>query len=69
MHEAGLYYTFSTIAQTLAAAFAVLAAFVLFRLTNAEQAFLQLDRRFSAVLGGHPREELWRLVTEEAALD
>jgi len=37
--ENALYYTFSTVAQTLAAVLAILAAFIVFRLPNIEKLF------------------------------
>jgi hypothetical protein len=39
MSDNALYYTFSTVAQTLAAALAILAAFIVFRLPNLEKLF------------------------------
>ena len=46
MNETALYYTFSTIAQTLAAAFGVLAVFVVLRLPAAEAVFAAAREAF-----------------------
>ena len=46
MNENALYYTFSTIAQTLAAGFGILAAFVLYRLKDMESGLAAANEVF-----------------------
>jgi hypothetical protein len=47
--ETALYYTFSTIAQTLAGAFAILAAFVLFKIQSLNECFKNLAKLLGPV--------------------
>jgi len=60
-----LYYTFSTIAQTLAAGFAVLAAFVLYRLQGIETEFSQANSVFAQLDEYITMEEIWRVLLTE----
>jgi hypothetical protein len=53
--EVPLYYTFSTIAQALASAIALLAAFVLFRLQSINA---ELERHASRFLGYYSKDRL-----------
>jgi len=46
MNETALFYTFSTVAQTLAAAFAMLGAFVLFRVSGGQPVFERIREYF-----------------------
>jgi len=65
MDPTALYYTFSTIAQALAGAFAVLAAFVLFRLPAIEQTISRGLRRFEAYRAYIPPDEVRRIAMGE----
>jgi hypothetical protein len=68
MDATALYYTFSTIAQTLAAGFAVLAAFVLFRLQGIESDLVKADDVFSNEgLDYISRDEIWEILTTKGA--
>jgi hypothetical protein len=58
--ENALYYTFSTIAQTLAAGFGVLTAFVLFRLPQIEQAITRAQLIFDRHKKSIGSDEIWR---------
>lgn len=62
--EAPLYYTFSTVAQTLAAGFAILAAFLVFRLQNFHARTSTILKYFEQV-AGVPRSQTARLVQEK----
>ena len=69
--ETALYYTLSTIAQTLAAGFAVLAAFVLYRLQGIE---LEIHRATYVISGFREYmspQSIWRTILKEGfpALD
>jgi len=65
MDSTALYYTFSTIAQTLAAGFAVLAAFVLYRLQEIENQLSHANRVFSDYREYMSFEDIWRILTTE----
>jgi hypothetical protein len=71
MDSTALYYTFSTIAQTLAAGFAVLAAFVLYRLQGIEHGLLHANDVFSRFGTYMSIEEIWRTLSTDGfdALD
>src|SRR5437763_1132352 len=58
MMETALYYTFSTIAQTLAAAIALLAAFLLYRLQTIAHAIDQHVNKLVQFFGGQERLDL-----------
>lgn len=64
MNENALFYTFSTVAQTLAAGFAVLAAFVLYRLRDVETGIYEADKAFKmqSVISAN---EIWLLIAEK----
>ncbi len=63
--EIALYYTLSTIAQALAAGFAVLAAFVLYRLQGMESEILRSREVLSRYREYITPKELWRMVLEK----
>jgi hypothetical protein len=63
MDASALYYTFSTIAQTLAAGFAVLAAFVLFRLQGIETELNRAKAAFAAFPDYFKPNEAWDILT------
>jgi hypothetical protein len=63
MDPTALYYTFSTVAQTLAAGFAVLAAFVLYRLQGMEQELLRANEVFDRYHGYISNREIWTSLT------
>jgi hypothetical protein len=63
MDASALYYTFSTIAQTLAAGFAVLAAFVLFRLQGIETELNRAKAAFAAFPDYFKPSEAWDILT------
>jgi hypothetical protein len=65
MDATALYYTFSTIAQTLAGAFAVLAAFVLFRLPAIEKTISSALDQFARYKQYIQPEEVLRIVLDE----
>lgn len=60
MDTNALYYTFSTVAQTLAAGFAILAAFVLYRLQGIEYQLTSANEVFSRFKDYMSIEEIWR---------
>ena len=63
--ENALLYTFSTIPQTLGAAFAVLAAFVLYRFQAGSAALSELTRQAIEQLPGEPtREKAYAMLSE-----
>lgn len=66
MNENALLYTFSTVAQALAAGFAVLGAFALYRLRDMEQGLCQLTSTFdeSSGIGSY---RTWTLIREGGA--
>jgi hypothetical protein len=63
--ENALYYTFSTIAQTLAAGFGVLTAFVLFRLPQIEQAITKAQLTFDRHKEYIGSDEIWRILRRQ----
>jgi hypothetical protein len=71
MDPTALYYTFSTVAQTLAAGFAVLAAFVLYRLQGMERELLEANAVFARLREYISVPDIWSILTTEGfeALD
>lgn len=71
MDTTALYYTFSTVAQTLAAGFAVLAAFVLYRLQGMEQELTKANAVFARYYDYISVAEIWRTLESQGfeALD
>jgi hypothetical protein len=63
--DTALYYTLSTISQTLAAGFAVLAAFVLYRLQSMEYELSKSNEVFSRFHDYISLKEIWRYILEE----
>jgi hypothetical protein len=63
--ENALYYTLSTIAQTLAAGFGVLTAFVLFRLPQIEQAITRAQLTFDRHKEYIGSDEIWRTLRRQ----
>jgi hypothetical protein len=63
MDENALYYTFSSVAQTLAAGFGILAAFVLYRLKDMEAGLAQANEVFKREQRLN-QSEVWRLLAE-----
>jgi hypothetical protein len=63
--ENALYYTLSTIAQTLAAGFGIVAAFVLFRLPQIEQAITKAQVTFEGYKTYIEPEEMWLILKRE----
>lgn len=71
MDSTALYYTFSTVAQTLAAGFAVLAAFVLYRLQGMENELTRANDVFARFGNYISVQQIWDMLTTEGfeALD
>ncbi len=65
MDATALYYTLSTIAQTLAAGFAVLSAFVLFRLQGVETELMKATNAFAAFPDYFQPDEVWTILHRE----
>jgi hypothetical protein len=65
MDSNALYYTLSTISQTLAAGFAVLSAFVLFRLQGVEAELMKAVKAFSAFPDYFQPDEVWTILHRE----
>jgi len=65
MDTTALYYTFSTVAQTLAAGFAILAAFVLYRLQGMEQDLLRSNEVFDRYQTYMSTPEIWHVLTTD----
>ena len=60
MNESTLYYTFSTIPQTLAGGGAILVAVVLYRLGEIDRIIDTAADHLETAWQGHPFRELWR---------
>ena len=65
MDSNALYYTFSTVAQSLAAGFAVLAAFVLYRLQHIEQQLTSANSVFDRFSNYITTTEIWTTILSD----